>query len=83
MNPSLRAVTKMFLRDLLISLTKSKNDDDESCDSITISRPSPLGCKITDDLMSFVIDVAEELRIPVMALQAISAGGTWSFFLHF
>ncbi|KAM1798811.1 hypothetical protein ACFX12_032845 [Malus domestica] len=76
---SLRSVTKTLLRDLLISLTKSRNYDDESCDSTTISRPPSLGCIDNRyDRMSFAIDVAEEMGIPVMAQQAISAGGTWS-----
>ncbi|XP_024186408.1 7-deoxyloganetic acid glucosyltransferase [Rosa chinensis] len=64
---SLRSKMAPLLHQLLVSLM-SKNDVDDP-----VAQLPPLGCVITDGIMSFAIDVAEELRIPVIALRFISA----------
>ncbi|KAK1316069.1 UDP-glycosyltransferase 85A5 [Acorus calamus] len=43
------------------------------------SSPPPVTCAVTDGIMSFLIDLAEELVIPVFCFRAISACCLWSF----
>ncbi|KAF8396850.1 hypothetical protein HHK36_018485 [Tetracentron sinense] len=65
---SIKLITKPLFRDMLISLRRSTED-----------RP-PLTCVIADGIMSFTIDVAEELGIPIISFRTISACCFWAYF---
>ncbi|XP_058109350.1 7-deoxyloganetic acid glucosyltransferase-like [Magnolia sinica] len=62
---SLKANTKPLFREMLISYCRS--DD-------------PITCIIADGIMTFTIDVADELAIPIIAFRTISACSFWSYF---
>ncbi|KAK9920538.1 hypothetical protein M0R45_029093 [Rubus argutus] len=78
---SLRSKTAPLLRQLLISLIGKKNDVDEDSRSAAAAaaRLPPLGCVITDGIMCFAIDAAEEVGIPVIALRTTSACSFWCY----
>ena len=49
------------------------------CQSTSETRP-PVTCIIADGFLDFAIDVAEELRIPIMIFHAESACSLWTYF---
>ena len=49
------------------------------CRSTSHTRP-PLTCIISDELLSFSIDVANEVGIPIISFCAISACSLWAYF---
>ncbi|XWS67160.1 hypothetical protein CRYUN_Cryun05aG0263300 [Craigia yunnanensis] len=63
---SIKSVTKPLFRDLLISLSHK-------------SDIPPVRCIIADGIMSFAIDVAEELKIKVIIFRTISSCCLWSY----
>lgn len=63
---SIKNVTKPLLRDLLTSL------------SLKTDIP-PVSCIIADGILSFAIDVAEELQIKVIIFRTISSCCLWSY----
>ncbi|KAK1293742.1 UDP-glycosyltransferase 85A4 [Acorus calamus] len=67
---SLRVHATPVLREMLMG---SCGGDDEG------SSPPPVTCVVADGIMSFLIDLAEELVIPVFCFRAISACCLWSF----
>ncbi|XP_062006897.1 7-deoxyloganetic acid glucosyltransferase-like [Rosa rugosa] len=69
---SLRSKTAPLLHQLLVSLM-SKNDVGSA------AQLPPLGCVITDGIMCFAIEVAEEVGIPVIALRTTSACSFWCY----
>lgn len=71
---SLRSKTAPLLRQFLISLRAQIDEDSASAAAAPAGLP-PLGCVITDGIMCFAIDAAEEVGIPVIALRTISACG--------
>eukprot|EP00268_Persea_americana_P038446 TRINITY_DN38021_c0_g1_i2.p1 TRINITY_DN38021_c0_g1~~TRINITY_DN38021_c0_g1_i2.p1 ORF type:complete len:480 (-),score=51.13 TRINITY_DN38021_c0_g1_i2:173-1612(-) len=64
---SLKANTKPILRDMLVSDRK-------------LGSEYPVTCIIGDGIMSFVIDVAEEVGLPVLSFRTISACSLWCYF---
>ncbi|KAK9290634.1 hypothetical protein L1049_008807 [Liquidambar formosana] len=63
---STRSVTKPLFRELLISLGKESG--------------SPPTCVIADGLMSFAVDAAEEVGIPIITFRTYNASCTWVYF---
>ncbi|XVE76471.1 hypothetical protein DITRI_Ditri12bG0175900 [Diplodiscus trichospermus] len=63
---SIKRVTKPLFRDLLIFLSRK-------------SDIPPVSCIIADGIMSFAIDVAEELKIKVIIFRTISGCCLWSY----
>ena len=63
---SINSVTKPLFRDLLISLSHK-------------SDIPPFSCIMADGIMSFAIDVAEELKIKVIIFRTISCSCLWSY----
>ncbi|KAL7206129.1 hypothetical protein ACSBR2_018940 [Camellia fascicularis] len=43
----------------------------------------PVTCIIVDGIMCFIIDVAEEVGIPIISFRTVSASCFWTFFLVF
>lgn len=64
---SLKANTKPILRDMLVSDRK-------------LGSEYPVTCIIVDGIMSFVIDITEEVWLPVLSFRTISACSTWCYF---
>ncbi|XP_062006838.1 7-deoxyloganetic acid glucosyltransferase-like [Rosa rugosa] len=67
---SLRSKTAPLLHQLLVSLTSK-------IDVGSAAQLPPLGCVITDWLMCFAIEAAEEVGIPVIAFRTTSACSFW------
>lgn len=65
---STRNVTKPEFRELLISVSQERG------------RWGPPICIIADGIMSFAVDVAEEIGIPVISFRTNSACCTWTYF---
>uniref|UniRef100_A0A5B7A2C4 Glycosyltransferase n=1 Tax=Davidia involucrata TaxID=16924 RepID=A0A5B7A2C4_DAVIN len=68
---SIQAITKPLFREMVISGHRSSDT--------TRSSP-PVTCIISDGIMCFTIDVAEELRIPIISFRPVSASCFWAFF---
>eukprot|EP00268_Persea_americana_P038450 TRINITY_DN38021_c0_g2_i2.p1 TRINITY_DN38021_c0_g2~~TRINITY_DN38021_c0_g2_i2.p1 ORF type:complete len:202 (-),score=21.54 TRINITY_DN38021_c0_g2_i2:21-626(-) len=64
---SLKENTKPILREMLVSDRK-------------LGSEHPVTCIIGDGIMSFVIDVAEEVGLPVISFRTSSACSFWSYF---
>ena len=64
-----KTITKPLFMKMMISWCRSASDT-----------RSPLTCVIADGLMSFVIDVANEVGLPVIIFRAISACSFWAYF---
>ncbi|KAF8397372.1 hypothetical protein HHK36_016285 [Tetracentron sinense] len=65
---SIKMITKPLFRKMLVSLRRSSD-----------IRP-PVTCIIADGIMTFAIDVAEELEIPIISFRTISACSFWAYF---
>ncbi|GMP23210.1 hypothetical protein CsSME_00000893 [Camellia sinensis var. sinensis] len=66
---SLKTVIKLFFRELLFR---------SNCLSSETNRP--VTCMITDGVLSFAIDIAEEMGIPIIYFRTISACAFWAYF---
>lgn len=64
---SLRETAQPFLRDLLAS----NHDKDDS---------SPIHCVISDGILGFVLEIAEEMSVPVFYMRTLSACAFWAYF---
>uniref|UniRef100_A0A5B7A208 Putative 7-deoxyloganetic acid UDP-glucosyltransferase-like protein n=1 Tax=Davidia involucrata TaxID=16924 RepID=A0A5B7A208_DAVIN len=67
---SLKATAKPLLKELLIS---------DRLSTTNINR-RPVTCIIADGVLSFALDVAEEIGIPIIYFRTISASAFWSYF---
>ncbi|XP_042519762.1 7-deoxyloganetic acid glucosyltransferase-like [Macadamia integrifolia] len=65
---TLESITRPLFRDLVISLSHPQQEI------------PPLSCIIADGIIPFVIDVAEELNIPIISFRTISACSFWAYF---
>ncbi|CAI9091600.1 OLC1v1026672C1 [Oldenlandia corymbosa var. corymbosa] len=69
LNDSFKSVAEPFLREVLLSLksnwTKTK---------------SPFTTIIADGVMSFAIDAAEEMSVPIFYFRPVSASAFWAYF---
>ncbi|KAK9910482.1 hypothetical protein M0R45_034441 [Rubus argutus] len=74
---SLRSKTAPLLCQFLIS--KKNNVDKDSAAAAAAAQLPPLGCVITDGIMCFAIDAAEEVGIPVIVLPITSACSFWCY----
>ncbi|XP_059636366.1 7-deoxyloganetic acid glucosyltransferase-like [Cornus florida] len=67
---SIESASKAKFKDLIVSLGQENG----------VPYCSPPTCVISDGIMSFAIDVAEELHIPVITFRTYNASCTWVYF---
>ncbi|KAG2723828.1 hypothetical protein I3760_02G188500 [Carya illinoinensis] len=76
---SMNLVTKPLLREMLVSSKLQYYDDSGSITANNI-RSGPVNCIIADGILTFPIDVGNELGIPVIHFRTISACAFWIYF---
>ncbi|GAA0181731.1 transferase [Lithospermum erythrorhizon] len=69
-----QAVSKPFFRDLIGSLRRQGHDKGKG------KTTPPPSCIIADGIMSFAVDVAEELNLPVISFRTYNATSAWVYF---
>ncbi|KAL6142204.1 hypothetical protein ACLB2K_060487 [Fragaria x ananassa] len=71
---SLRSTTAPLLHQLLLSLTSKSDVVVDAAGQLP-----PLSCVITDGIMCFAIDAAEEVGLPVIAVRTSGACSVWCY----
>ncbi|XP_057475689.1 7-deoxyloganetic acid glucosyl transferase-like [Actinidia eriantha] len=66
---SLRTTVKPLFREMIVSSNRLSGEDRR-----------PVTCVVADGVLSFVLDLGEELGIPVIYFRTISACAFWSYF---